>query len=153
MRTSQVPGSLKKFRRTSWPFQQTILTPQKQVDAFVATILTVGSTESSCLTLDKIVFEPRNMGSLLARYEILDNLKSGISVTASTRDECSVLLQAALRDGVDFAFVPIPKSFALYADHDQFATFFAHKRAGLSHIVKALTDLQFRSIPDYIRRF
>ena len=153
MTISDIPGSLKKFRRTTWPFQQTFLTPLKQVDQFVATILAVGKTESSCLTLDNIVFEPRNMASLLARHEIHDSLKSGVSINASTPDECRVLLQAALSDGVDFAFAPIPKSFALYADHDQFATFFAHKRAGLSHIVKALTDLQFRSIPDYIRRF
>ena len=153
VRTSQIPGFLKKFRRTAWPFQQTFLTPLKQVDEFVATILTVGKVESSCLTLDNIVFEPRNTGSLLFRYEITDSLKSGISIDASTRDECRVLLQAALSDPVDFAFVPIPKTFALFADHDQFTTFFAHRRSGLSHIVKALTDRDFKAIPDYIRRF
>src|SRR5215470_3507776 len=96
VRTSQISESLKKFCQTAWPFQQTFLTPAKQVDAFVATILTVGKIESCCLTLDKIVFEPKNMGSLLPRYKILDNLKSGVSINASTRDECRVLLQAAL---------------------------------------------------------
>ena len=113
----------------------------------------MGKTESSCLTLDTIVFEPRNMASLLARHEILDRLKSGVSINASTPDECRVLLQAALSDGVDFALAPIPKTFALYADHDQFTTFFAHRRSGLSHIANALTELNFRTIPGYIRSF
>jgi hypothetical protein len=42
--------------------------------------------------------------------------------------EIAPLLEAALGDWVDFLFVPVPKPFAIYADHDDYITLYANSR-------------------------
>jgi hypothetical protein len=63
-----------------------------------------------------------------------------------------MLLLAVFSDWVDFIFVPEPKSFGIYADHDEFTTFFAHTRSNLNRVVKPLAEGGFKMIPDYERR-
>jgi hypothetical protein len=45
------------------------------------------------------------------------------SILAQTRDEVEALLVAAFMDGPDFIFIPCPKPFVFYADHDDWVTF------------------------------
>jgi hypothetical protein len=59
----------------------------------------------------------------------------GISLTAAGQQEIETLLHAAFSDSIDFIFVPEPRPFAIYADHDEFTTFFAHTRSNLNHVV------------------
>ena len=75
----------------------------------------------------------------------------GVSFTATGQEEVRLLLHAIFSDWVDFIFVPEPKSFAIYADHDEYTTFFAHTRSNLNRVVNALSD-GFKTVPEYERR-
>jgi hypothetical protein len=119
---------------------------------FVATIISAGRIQGGCLTIDQAVFEPKNLIDMLSHYSIPPRYGRGSSVTAVGRDEVEALLQAAFSDWVDFLFLPEPKSFAIYADHDAFATFYAHTRSNLNRIAKALSEQPVKTIRGYERR-
>ena len=74
------------------------------------------------------------------------------TITAETAVEVEPLLTAAFRDWVDFVFTPSPKPFVIYADHDEYATFFASSRANLNSVASPLIDRGFRAVEDYTRK-
>jgi hypothetical protein len=47
-------------------------------------------------------------------------------------------LIAVLSDCVDFLFIPTPTSFVIYADHDEYITFYAHTRSNLNQVANPL---------------
>jgi len=154
MTLSEAPGNLKKFRRTAWRFQQTFQTPLQSLPEFVNTIGSTGQPlRAGCLTIEQAVFEPTHLIGLLNNYSIPPRYGRGVALTARGAQEVTALLQAALGDWVDFIFVPEPKRFSLYADHDEYTTFFAQTRSHLNRLVEALTGQGFRAIQDYERRF
>lgn len=61
------------------------------------------------------------------------------------------LLEAALGDWVNFTFVPKPKPFVIYADHDEYTTFYANTKSNLNGVVQALSGAGFEKVPDYQR--
>jgi hypothetical protein len=61
------------------------------------------------------------------------------------------LLEAALSDWIDFIFVPTPKPFVIYADHDEFTTFYANTKSNLNPVVEALSARGFKRVQDYER--
>jgi hypothetical protein len=63
-----------------------------------------------------------------------------------------LLLSAAFGDWVDFLFVPAPKPFVVYADHDEYATFFANTKSNLNKVADALTRNEFVAVESYTRR-
>jgi hypothetical protein len=73
-------------------------------------------------------------------------------MAAESAAELHALLIAALGDWLDFAFVPSPKPFVLYADHDEYATFFANTKSYLNKVANSLKSNGFSSIKDYIRK-
>ena len=75
------------------------------------------------------------------------------SLTAAGENEVQQLLQAVFSDSIDFVFIPKPKSFAIYADHDESTTFFAPTRSNLNRVVKPLFDQGFTMIRNYKRRY
>ena len=75
-----------------------------------------------------------------------------MTVNTANRDEAEGLLVAAFGDPVDFLFAPEKKPFVLYADHDQFTTFFAQTRSNLNLIVEELLNHGFQQILDYQRK-
>jgi hypothetical protein len=118
MVASENPGVLKKFRRTAWSFQQTFLTPTVRLQAFVSTIVeTDQSRRQASLTIDQVVFEPKCLTAVLDRCSIRQRLMHGVTFHAQGREEISDVLFAALKDSVDFIFVPEPQRFAIYIDH------------------------------------
>jgi hypothetical protein len=152
MTVTDAPGALKKFRRTPWKFQQTYLTPLQHLQSFVAAIVSVNQEmKSACLTIEQAVFEPTHLVKLLASYSMPPRYECGVSFTATGQEEVRLLLHAIFSDWVDFIFVPEPKSFAIYADHDEYTTFFAHTRSNLNRVVSALSD-GFKIVPEYERR-
>lgn len=152
MTFSDTPGALKKFRRTPWKFQQTYLTPLKHLHSFVAAIMSVNQEmKSGCFTIEQAVFEPTHLIKVLADHSIPPRYECGVSFTATGQKETQLLLHAILSDWIDFIFVPEPKTFAIYADHDEYTTFFAHTRSNLNRVVKALTDDGFKIVADYER--
>ena len=147
------PGALKKFRRTPWKFQQTFHTPLKNLQAFVLTIITSGKPlKSGCLTLEQVVFDPEHLIALLTSYEVPARYERGVSLTASGQGEIEALLCAALSDSTDFIFVPEPKSFAIYADHDEYTTFYSHTRSNLNHVTQTLLSKGFQEVQGYERQ-
>ena len=86
-----------------------------------------------------------NANSIPPRYQ------RGVSITAAGQEEIEALLEAALGDWVDFIFVPEPKSFAIYSDHDEFTTFFAQNRSSLNRVVQALAGQGSKLEKEYRR--
>jgi hypothetical protein len=150
---SETPGALKRFRRTAWKFQQTFETPLKGLEKFVAATISANeSWESACLTFEQVVFDPTHIITLFDSYGITPEYGRGWSLTATGQKEAAELLQAALGDWIDFIFVPAPKPFVIYADHDDFTTFFAMTRSNLNRVANVLTARGFAPVPDYERR-
>lgn len=151
MKMLDSPGALKQLRKTPWRFQQTFKTPLKRLDPFVAAIVLTGEPEAACITINEAVFEPKHLVDLLARYSLPGRYGKGVSVTAAGQREIQELLCAAFADWLDFLFVPQPKRFVIYADHDEYATFYANTRSNLNRIVRPLLSQGFEAIPEYTR--
>ncbi|HVP42115.1 MAG TPA: hypothetical protein VMS96_01710 [Terriglobales bacterium] len=154
MMWSEAPGTINKFGRTAWKFQQTFLTPLKDVRRFVETIASaMKPVEKASLTVDTWVFEPKHLDALLAGYDLSPQYRRDSTVTASGKKEVEELLYAALSDWVDFLFVPQPKPFVIYADHDEYTTFYAQIRSNLNRVTKPLSENGFKLVSGYVRRF
>jgi hypothetical protein len=154
MTFSENPSALKKFRRTAWKFQQTFQTPLKNLEPFVSTIISAGEQwKSGSLTIEQAVFDPNELIALLNRNSLPPRYEYGVSLTALGQQEVEALLSAALAGWIDFIFVPEPKSFAIYADHDEFTTFYAHTRSNLNRVTKALIGKGFQPVLGYEREF
>jgi hypothetical protein len=152
MTLSEAPGAVKQFRKKAWKFQQTFATPLKNLRTFVTTIVLGQEFQGGCLTVDQIVFEPKHLISLLGSHSIPPRYGRGISLTAQNQQEVAALLEAAFSDWVDFIFIPEPKPFVIFADHDEFTTFFANTRSNLNRVVTVLSAQGFKTIRDYERR-
>lgn len=152
MKLSQSQGSLKRFRRTPWRFQQTFHTPLKNLRPFVGSIASaLEPLSGGCVTIDQVVFEPKHLTRLLAEHSLPAEYGHDWSLTAEDQGETEALLEAALGDWVDFVFVPIPKTFVIYADHDEYLTFYANTKSNLNRVVQALAAKGFAIIPGYER--
>jgi hypothetical protein len=146
-------SGLKKFRSTAWKCQQTFLTPMNGLRSFVVALVAANEqTKSGCVTIEQVVFEPTNLLSLLASYSMPPRYARGISLVATRQEEVETLLHAIFRGWIDFIFVPEPRSFAIYADHDEYTTFFSQTRSDLNRVVKTLVDKGFKVVPHYERR-
>jgi hypothetical protein len=151
MTLSEAPGAVKQFRRKAWKFQQTFQTPLRNVGPFVKTIVSNRGFQKACLTIDQVVFEPENLITLLRNHSISAPCRRGTSLGAVGQEEIVSLLGAAFGDGVDFIFTPEPKPFVIFADHDEYATFFANTRSNLNRVVKDLSAGGFKTVRDYER--
>jgi hypothetical protein len=149
MTLSETPGSLKRFRRTPWGSQQTFSTPLKNLQPFVATITSAFDTAS--ITIDQVIFAPKHLLDLLARCSLPARYGRDLTFVATGNEEVQALLQAALSDWIDFIFVPAPKPFVIYADHDEYTTFYANTKSNLNRVVDALSQQGFEKVKDYER--
>jgi hypothetical protein len=152
MHVSDTPSALKQIRKSAWKFQRTFKTPLNNLQPFVAAILSTASPETACITIEQAVFEPRRWIDLLTRYSLLPHYGKGSSVTAVGRQEMEDLLHTAFSDWFDFLFVPTPRPFVIYADHDEYTTFYANTRSNVSRVVEALSAEGFEEISDYERQ-
>jgi hypothetical protein len=150
MTFASAPGTFKKFKRTTWRFQQTFRTPLKDLDRFVETILDTARIEHCTITIDEVVFDPKNVWAALPYANIV--LNHDFSIEADG-EEVKKLLVAAFSDWIDFLFVPVPKPFIIYADHDEYATFYANSKSSLNQVVMPLREAGFKAVDDWIRSF
>lgn len=149
MEASDTPSALKQVRGTAWKFQRTFRTPLKNLQPFVATIVSVGQAfQTACITIDQAVFEPKHWIDQLIRHSLPPRYQKGTSVTAVGQQ----VHHAALSDWVDFVFVPTPKTFVIYADHDEYTTFYANTRSNLNRVAEPLLTQGFEEISGYQRR-
>lgn len=161
MQAGYESGALKKLHRMAWPFQQTFQTPLPSreparrglLKGFSASIADSFPHEpSGRVVIDKVIFDSTNLQALLAEHGLAHNLRQDSSIVAEGSAEVAQLLFAALSDSVDFLFIPIPRSFVLYADHDEYATFFASTRSNLNKVESRMTALGFPKVEDYLRK-
>ncbi len=128
------------------------MTPLRALSPFVSTILSSHeSIHAGCLTLDKRIFEPKNLNMALKRRSLATELGHGSSIQANEISEVAELLEAALGDPIDFAFVPTPKPFVIYADHDEYTTFYANTKSNLNAVVHALSAAGYKHVQGYLR--
>lgn len=119
----------------------------------MSTIVSAGQPiKAGCLTIEQVVFEPKYLATLLASNSIAAKSHTGLAVAAVDQQEVEALLHAALSDWVDFFFVPTPKPFVMYADHDEYTTFYGNPRSNLNRVAEALSERGFESVRDYERR-
>src|SRR6185312_2394321 len=142
---------IQRFRKNPWFFQQTFKTPSKDLKRFVSTCLEPFSFQAGILSLETVVFEPKNLLSLLTRNSLQADNYRYLAIRAEGQESISTLLEAALGDSVDFAFVAFPKSLAIYADHDEYTTFYTRNLRALKSISGSLEEVGFEPILGYVR--
>ena len=143
------PGSFKKLRNKALlQEQRTFQTPLENLQPFVTTILSaIEPIQSGRIVIDEIIFEPHYLSDLLTGHSIMvppmSNTRDLHDWTLSCSEivETQQLLVAVLRDKFDFMFAPTPGSFMIYADHDDYATFFSRKKSHLTRMVQALSRI------------
>jgi len=150
MTVSTTPGTLKKFRRTPWRFQQTVERPKAgELDRFVSTIISSpGGLEALTVTIDKVVFNTERMSALCPASTVLAH---DFSISTESAEEVKSLLVAAFRDGPDFICIPTPKPFVFYADHDNWITFYANTKSHLNHIIELLASHGYKLVQNWQR--
>jgi hypothetical protein len=154
MKASSNSKMLKQFQRTPWPFQETFHTPLKDLDRFVSTFSSVHQPLAcGCVTIDQYVFEPKTLNAYLAQYSVSEQITHGVCLKADGQQQIEALLRATLADWIDFLFIPTPKRFAIYADHDEYTTFYANTKGDLSRIILALREKGFKKVDEYVRTF
>lgn len=148
------PGTIKKFRRTPWRFQQTVERADvDQMEAFIAAIISAhGGLSGGMVAIDEVVFDLTRMTALCA-VPPGKALERDSSITAETKAELAFLLTAVFGDGPDFIFVPTPKPFVFYSDHDDWITFFANTKSNLNGIIGPLEALGIRLVSNWQRVF
>jgi len=121
------------------------------LELFVATITSArDQIQGGTVTIDSVVFEPENLNALLTSRSLPPSLQRESSIEVAGHQETGALLQAALSDSVDFWFIPTPKPFVIYADHDEYMTVFANSKSNLNGVVEPLLKQGFEAV-DYER--
>jgi hypothetical protein len=152
MNIAHTPGTLKRFGRTAWTFQQTFATPPRDIRRFATKIVTsLEPLLGGSVTIESVIFDPKHLTALLAPDRLPAHALTDVTLTAAGRDETARLLEAALSDWIDFLFVPQPKPVVAYADHDEFITFFAQRKSNLHRVTEPLRRAGFEPI-DYPRQ-
>jgi hypothetical protein len=152
MHISDTPGALRQFRKSAWKFQRTFKTPLKNLQSFVTSIVSACKPQTACITIEAVVFEPKHLIEILTRHSLPVQYKSGMSVTGTGQQEIEELLYAALSDWVDIFFTPTPKPFVIFADHDEYTTFYANTRSNLKRVAEPLSTNAFQEVLGYKRR-
>ena len=158
MRITEAPGAAqalrRKLARSRDYYQETFRTTSRQVRLFTSTVLAAHThLDAGSVTLEQVVFTPKNLEALLANNDLPLTYGRDTTITASGAKECEALLEAAWSDWLDFYFVPAPSTFQLFADHDEYTTFFAATKGHLARIVTALSAAGFSRVEGYRREW
>lgn len=148
---SERPEEIQRFRAKPWSFQQTFKTPLKDLNRFVSTFLAPFSFEKGALSTDQVPFEPKDLLRLLANNSLSAEDQYHFTIQAAGKQAIADLLQAALGDWIDFVFVPSPEALAIYADHDEYTTFYARDDVTLKNVASGLEKLGFEAVLGYTR--
>jgi len=110
------------------------------------------SREASVI-IEGYVFEPKTLLGLMSRSMLSEKLQRDTTLTVVDQDKVRELLRTALSDWLDFAFVPVLKLFVMYADHDEYTTFYANTKSNLERIRLSLLAKGFQEVRNYERKF
>jgi len=145
-----IPEAFQQFRCNPWPYQRTLVTPRKNMASFLSALLGAFPVDRGVASTDQVVFEPDSFLELLKARELAIENYWTFCAEASNIEDVTLLLDALLNDSIDFVFVPLPESFAIYADHDEFLTLYVPTSSGLDHLVTRLELVGF-GFEDYVR--
>ncbi len=148
---SEEPKQIEHFRLDPWQFQATFTTPLKSLNRFVEIILGTFPMERGVVSTDLVVFEPTEIIKLLADASIDIENPWKFILGADGHKSVSRMLEAMLGDWVDFLFVASPQGLALYADHDEYSTFYTRDQDSLLLVITRLERAGFRSVSKYRR--
>lgn len=154
MTISNTPGVIKKFKRATWSCQTTFVTPLKKLEVFVPAIFSaLEPIKEASITVDGYAFEPKNLIALMARHSLSEKIQRDTSLTVVDPSKVQELLRTAFSDWLDFIFVPVLKLFVIYADHDEYATFYSNTKSNLERIRLSLLAKGFEEVRNYERKF
>ena len=149
---NEVPSQIRQFRANVWHFQATLVTPRHAMKSFLSALFETFPVLEGTVTTDQVVFEPDHVMELLNPGGIfLENIWE-FTLKASGASDIAALLDATLNDWIDFTFIPTPALFAIYADHDEYTTFYANTRSNLNRVVEDLVAPGFEQIAEYKRQ-
>ncbi len=115
-----------RLREAPFPFQQTYVTPLEGLSRFVRSLLTPFVFNQASIQIETIVFNPEDLIEYLKLHGI--NTDEGelnrATLTADDASEAATLLEQVLVQWIDFAFVPSPRTFAIYSATAEFTTIF-----------------------------
>ena len=132
----------------------TFATPLKKLDVFVPTIFShLEPIKEASVTIDGYAFEPKKLLALIARHSLNEKLQRDTSLTVVDQNNVQELLRSAFSDWLDFLFVPVLKLFVIYADHDEYVTFYANTKSNLERIRLSLLAKNFEEVRNYERKF
>ena len=153
MKIDRAEGHLRRLRRTVASLEQrTFRTPLQRLEPFISCLLAQDPPfTTSAVLVDQVVFTPKHLEDLLTGHKLPLNYGEGQSIAAEDSQETVALLGAALADWLDFYFVPNPKKFILYADHDEYTTLFAVRKGTLSQLVGRLAQAGVSEVSGYHR--
>jgi hypothetical protein len=128
---------------------------QKAAAVAEAVTSLLGPGSAGAVSIDEVVFEPHALRALLARHGFL--LKEGRgtnslrdwTVEAARREKVRQLLEAALADGIDFLFQSSAPELGLYADHDDYLTFYSNTRAYLVSLAETFARADVAPVEGY----
>jgi hypothetical protein len=140
-----------RLREAPFPFQTTYVTPLKELPDFVSTILARFTVADGAVWIEQIVFEPRELiWYLRGRGFVSDEGKLNRAILhAESRAEVAELLECVLGQWTDFAFIPSPKEFAIYADHDEYTTIFVSTAEVLNRLNTEMENKGFKTAKDW----
>jgi len=142
---------LLQFRAEPWPYQVTFETPLEELERFVQAFLSLFSPQHGNLAADLIVFDPKTVLAFLSKLNIAIEDQSQFRFRAESAESIAELLQAVLSDWIDFVFVTSPPALAIYADHDEYTTFYTQDEASLNTLRASLEQSEFTQVKDWIR--
>jgi hypothetical protein len=140
------------LREAPFPFQQTYVTPLSNLPRFVNAILAPFEFTDGAIWIEQIVFEPRELiWYLRERGFIFDEGQLNKAVlNAENKSEAVELLECVLGQWTDFAFIPSPKTFVIYADHDEYTTIFAPSAETLASLHSDMKAQGFKAVDNWI---
>ena len=132
----------------------TFVTPLKKLDVFVPAIFSANvPIKEASITVDGYAFEPRNLLALMSKQVLSGQLQCDVSLTVVGQDKVEELLRTDFSDWLDFLFVPLLRLFVIYADHAEYATFYANTKSNLERMRLSLLAKGFEEVRNYERKF
>jgi hypothetical protein len=143
--------TIQKFCLIPLAHQITFQTPLRDLERFVWTFVQLFPIDHADLSTFEVVFEPVNLLRLLSKNSIAIKDPRKFDLQANEIQTAMSLLTAALGDWVDFAFVPTPTEFAIFADHDEYITFYTDHEIVLEKMNSKLKSAGFTIVKNYTR--
>ncbi len=147
MKISTQPSAGWRLREAPFTFQTTYVRPLGDLPKFVNTLLKNFEVSEGTVSIEQIIFEPKVLiWYLRGRGFLRDEGQLNKAVIhAENKSEVAELLECVFGQWADFAFIPSPNEFAIYADHDEYTTIFAASAESLSLIRSDIDQERFKT--------